>query len=258
MIQNNEQNIKLINEQQHNLYETYEKRFSAYYVKLYSKILKTFKTKEEIKILDIGGASGYFALELYKYFEGNNCKIVVLDTVKFDTWLTFSEKIDFVESSVDDVHKLFGEETFDIIFANRVFHHFIRNTWTQTMGGMKEIVGKIYSVLKPSGYFCISDHFYNGFLYDEITSRIIYTLTSSKIPLVKKVCQKLEAQSSGTGVCFLSKKMWVKLLSEKGFTIALLVENKNQSGLKAYKKIALCSKSVYLNNVIICKKAALL
>ncbi|MDR2232726.1 MAG: class I SAM-dependent methyltransferase [Tannerella sp.] len=257
MKQIKEQNIRLINERQHTLYETYEKRFSIYYLSLYERILKTVKTKTEIKILDIGGASGHFAMELYSYFEASNCKIVVLDSLKYDTWSMFSDKIDFIKASVDDVNQLFAENTFDIIFANRVVHHFVRKTWKETVDGIYGIIGNIYSVLRPGGYFCVSDHFYNGFIYDKITSIIIYELTACKITAIKKVCQKLGAESAGTGVCFLSKNMWMKLLSGNSFKIAFLVENKKLSDMKIYKKVLLFSKSIRMNNTIICKKPTL-
>jgi ubiquinone/menaquinone biosynthesis C-methylase UbiE len=224
--QYNENGIKVINEYQQQLYESYEERTRDFYLKNYSDILEKMKTRTDLKILDIGGASGHFAVGLYDYFKNNNCKIIVLDTAKYNTWGKFSDKVEFIEASADNIDTLYHKNEFDLIFANRVFHHFVRHNWKETVNGITEIAGKIYKILKPEGYFCIVDHFYNGFLYDEITSKIIYTLTICKILSIVKLCKKLGAESAGVGVCFLSKKMWINLLLKNNFKIHKLVENK--------------------------------
>jgi hypothetical protein len=91
-------------------------------------------------------------------------------------------------------------------------------------------------------------------LYDKITSKIIYALTSCKIQQVAELCRKLGAESAGTGVCFLSKKMWLNLLLKNNYKINNLTENKKPLKLKIYKKIFLCIKKITLNNIIISEK----
>jgi SAM-dependent methyltransferase len=250
----NRKDIKKINDHQQRLYENYEKKSIENYLDKFSVVLEFYKAKQEINILDIGGASGYFAMGLYKYFNEKNCKIVVFDSTKYDTWSAFSDKIDFVESSVDNLGKYFLDETFDIVFANRVFHHFVRNTWKETIGGINKVIGTIYSKLKKDGYFCILDHFYNGFMFDKITSKIVYSLTSCNISVIKYICKKFGAESAGVGVCFLSKKMWKNILAKNDFKIKNLIENKKELKLKMHKKILLCARKINLDNVIICER----
>ena len=78
--------IKKINTYQQQLYEDYEKSTAISLVNQYSTLLETFKEREVLKILDVGGASGYFAVALANYFADKTCKIVVIDPTKYTTW----------------------------------------------------------------------------------------------------------------------------------------------------------------------------
>jgi len=249
-----ENEIRVINEHQQMIYEGFEKKYRDRFIQKYSVVLEQIKTRTELNILDIGGASGYFAKGIYEYFKHSKCKIVVLDTIKNDTWETFSDEITFIQASACDIDTLFAENTFDIVFANRVYHHLVKNTYKKTVEVLADITGKIHRVLKPDGKFCIIDHFYNGLIYDRISSKLIYVLTSCKIPLVVKICKYFGAESSGVGVCFLSKKMYLELLKQNSFAISYLDENKNQLRINKLKKYALCIQKVTLDNTIVCEK----
>jgi ubiquinone/menaquinone biosynthesis C-methylase UbiE len=230
-------NIKVINEYQKQMYEEYEKATANGLIKQYSHILNKIKNcnisnigwggggyYNRIKILDIGGASGNFALELCGYFSENECEVTVVDTTRYDTWNNYTKKITFVENSANNLEKLFSENTFDIIFANRVFHHFVRETWKETINGINDIMRQIAFVLKEDGYFCITDYFYDGRIFDKSSSKIIYALTSYKIPFLVNIFKRMKSKSAGIGVCFLSRKMWYDLFSRNGFIIEELNE----------------------------------
>jgi hypothetical protein len=90
-------------------------------------------------------------------------------------------------------------------------------------------------------------------LYDKITSKIIYTLTSCTFSPVIALCKKLGAESSGVGVCFLSKKMWLNMFLQAGFVVETLHEDENRKW-NVFRKVGLLIKSNSLNNVFILKK----
>jgi hypothetical protein len=245
--------IKIINEHQQQLYENHEMKSVVFVTQRFSYILEKIKDRKEIKILDIGGASGYFAMSLNKYFSNKNCKVFLIDTKRYNTWIKYNHDITFIEGSANDLKRYFEEGAFDLIFANRVFHHFVRKSWKQSINGMFEIMNQINLLLRNDGYFCILDHFYNGFLYNQAASQIIYTLTSCTFSPIVKICNKLGAESSGVGVCFLSKKMWYNLFLKSGFEVEIINEGKDLR-IKLYKNILLSIKSSVMNNVIILKK----
>jgi ubiquinone/menaquinone biosynthesis C-methylase UbiE len=219
---NKNSQLKTINEHQIQSYERYEKATSDNLIKQYSFLLEKIKSRNIIKILDIGGASGNFALALCKYFSEISCEVVVVDNTRYRTWTEYADKITFIENSADNLNALFSENTFDLIFANRVFHHFVKGTWNKTIAGINDIMKQIAIILKNDGYFCITDYFYDGRFFDTSSSRIIYTLTSCKMPLFVSLFRKIEAKSAGIGVCFLSKKMWFNMFSKYGFIVETL------------------------------------
>jgi hypothetical protein len=175
----------------------------------------------------------------------------------YDTWKTNNGKITFIESSVEKLRELFTHETFDIIFANRVFHHFVGKTWKDTIRGIYQITGSITGLLKNDGCFCITDYFYDGYFFDTSASRIIYAFTSCKIPLLVSIFRKIEAKSAGVGVCFLSKKMWLRLFESHGLIVDNLYE-----GYKCKKSLRMIIYGIFLllknlqeDNVMILKKS---
>jgi hypothetical protein len=150
--------------------------------------------------------------------------------------------------------KLFEKETFDIVFAKYVFHHFIRKSWKSSIEGMKSIIKQINYILKENSYLCIVDSFYNGFLGDTSASKAIYTFTTCKIPILINIFKKLGSHSAGGGgVCFLSKKIWLDIISYGGFLIDEL-EEPAPTKLKWYMHVGALLKTWNHRCVMVLKK----
>jgi SAM-dependent methyltransferase len=247
-----------INDYQKGRYEDYEKRTADALLSKYTGILdKIIQKKTGIKILDIGGGSGYFAMALYNYLSGNDFEITVVDTAEYNTWKKFSGKIKFMRESASNLEKVFLPDTFDIIFTNRVFHHFVMDSWEKTVVFINNIMGQISVILKSEGRFCITDYFYDGIFIDTSASRMIYILTSCKIPLLVKTFRHIEAKSAGVGVCFLSRKMWYRLINENNMYIEYENEGhklKRSILRKIIYKICLFIKNMREDIVIVLRK----
>jgi len=246
--------MKTINESQKIQYEKLDKSICKELLSRFEPHISKYKNNDSIKILDIGGASGHFALEVKEYFADKNCEVIVVDNTAFDTWGEFSNKIKFIQSSADNLDTFFGENTFDLIFVNRLFHHLVRESWKKTIDGISSIMGKIYKILKNDGQLCITDHFYNGLVFDNICSKIIYMASSSTFKPIMKICKKIGSLSAGVGVCFLSYNMWLKLLSENNLQIEKLDLTNKEIIRAKYKKILLLNSKNTLDNIIIAKK----
>jgi ubiquinone/menaquinone biosynthesis C-methylase UbiE len=254
--------IKTINDFQQQQYEIYGKNTAESLIKQYSALLETYKEKEVLKILDVGGASGYFAMALSKYFGEKICEIVVVDTTKYSTWIVVNRSnnihnINFIEDFVENLNKYFSENTFDLIFANRVFHHFVNKTWEKTIASINYSMAQITRVLKNDGCFCVTDYFYDGYFFNTSSSKIIYTLTSCKNPLLISIFRKIESQSAGIGVCFLSRKMWFDLFDRNGLSVEQLREGcpVNYSLFRKFiYKIILLIKNCQEDVIMILKK----
>jgi ubiquinone/menaquinone biosynthesis C-methylase UbiE len=248
------EDIRIINNQQRDYYADREEASVSQLFHYYAPVLNLLKERKSLKIIDLGGGGGNFALALHKYFAGIPCEVFVLDTMSYDTWTSYADKVTFMQGSANNLEKLFKKDMFDLIFANRVFHHFVRASWRKTVRGMLDIMKQIDFVLKSDGYFCITDFFYNGLLHHTASSRIIYELTSATFPPIVSLCKNFEAQSSGVGVCFLSKKMWLSLISKSGLKIENMVESDMEIRLPIYKKICLLNKNIMEDNLFMLRK----
>ena len=219
---------KIINKHQQQYYENIDKSYSVRLLKKFHDVLKKMENRHCIKILDIGGGSGYFSSLVYEYFFDMNidCEVFVIDTIKYDTWRNkiFHGKITFIEVSAERLSQVFEKETFDIVFAKYVFHHFVKDTWKKSIDCMTSIIMQIKYIIKKDSYLCIVDQFYNGLLGDTSASRMIYRFTSCRKSFFVKIFKNMGAQSAGVGVCFLSKKMWYKLFLAANFFVEKIEE----------------------------------
>jgi len=101
------------------------------------------------------------------------------------------------------------------------------------------------------------DYFYNGYIFDNSASKIIYFLTSCKNPLLSSVFRKIESKSAGVGVCFLSKKMWFSLFNKNDLVIDRLYEEGTKISISFREivyKLFLLIKNRHEDVIIILKK----
>lgn len=247
--------METINTHQQSRYEKYEKNTAEKDVKLYEEVLSGYRGRAGLRILDIGGASGTFALTLADYF-GGDAEIYVLDSSDYDTWQDeeYTSKVHFIKESVENLCSVFQDaEPFDLIFANRVFHHFIGKGWRKTLKGMDDVLGQIRQVLAENGTLCIKDHFYNGMVCDKSTSFMIFSLTTCSIPAIAKTVQKNGAHSAGVGVCFQSEKMWLKRLKKNGFVVDGMYRQPYRRLAKKKRFLLLCKEYSLDNNIYVKK-----
>jgi len=248
------------------MYENYERDTVVSLMNRYSSLLETFKEKKVLKILDIGGASGYFAFALSNYFDEKICEIFVIDPTKYSTWgrgdllndnVLSGQKVTFIQDSVENLDKYFSENTFDLIFANRVFHHFVNKTWRKSINSINDSIAQIARMLKNDGRFCITDYFYDGYIFDTSSSKIIYSLTSCKNPMLAFVFRKIDSKSAGIGVCFLSRKMWFKFFNKSNLVVDWLYEEGTKINISVREiiyKIFILIKNRQEDVMIILKK----
>jgi ubiquinone/menaquinone biosynthesis C-methylase UbiE len=247
------ESVRVINASQQDYYEQIDNHIVQCKLDAFSAVLSKMKTRNGLRILDVGGASGAFALELRKMFPDKSCEIVVLDTTQYQTWTTHADKITFVQGSADDLTKLFGAGTFDLVIASMVFHHFVRSSYRKSVAGQFDIMRQIATILKTDGKLCVFDMVFNGMICDKSTSRVSYALTTQTFPPFVKVVKWLGAESAGVGVCLLSQKMWFDLFADANLEVESLQQGK-KSPLPWYKKLPLLIKSKIWDNAFVVKK----
>ena len=254
----NHSSIKQITQYQKEHYE-WEFNENTYPLDNYAFVLEKMGGKNKLKILDIGGGNGVFALSLKKYFKdkGSEIEIYVVDPVEYKAFEKHANEIHFIKDSAANLSKLFQQETFDLIFANNVFHHFVSGGWSTAIHGIGNVLLEAKKILKKDGLICITDFFYDGYDgFDTLPSRMIYRLTSCTTPVLAKIMKKMGAVSVGVGVCFLSKQKWFSLFSQSDLVVEMFQEGfvDKRNGIKKLYDICFCIKRCVVKNIMVVKK----
>jgi len=170
----------------------------------------------DFSFLDIGGGNGVFCDKVLDAFPKSTA--VLLDNSEYLISLNKqSERKRIICDSVEHVDKLFQGEAFDVIFLNLVLHHFINNSYKATYKNVTDTFLHLKPLLSSRGCIYVFEDFYNGLIFDGLTSYLIFTLTSSK--MLARWTRKLGANTGGTGVCFRSRKQWGKIIKACGYKI---------------------------------------
>lgn len=213
-----------INNTQKIIYQNAEKGRLDVYDNLYANVIEEMSHKKYLAILDIGGGAGFFARWIKEkiWKERKNIlqiKITVIDSVRYDVWDIEDECIEYIQCDAVSVDSVLENESYDYIFCNMFVHHLVGKNFQESDKIRRKVFNNLYKVLKNNGKLLIADNVNNGFLFDESSSRILFTVTTCRNLHVKKILFSLGAHSAGVGVCMLSQRMWERLLKETGFVI---------------------------------------
>ena len=170
---------------------------------------KYFQTGE-FTFLDIGGGNGVFTDRLLEYYP--NCRAILLDNATNLIEINkenLRKKI--ILDSVENLEKYLNANNVDIIFINWVLHHLVSDSYKKTRHNITNIL-RIIKQNQNVKYVAIFENMYNGIIFDNLPSWLIFQLTSLKS--IKKITKKMGANTAGVGVSFLSKKTWVKLFNQ--------------------------------------------
>ena len=246
--------MKKINRHQQLLYEQWAAGGCAEHVQRFARYLEYYADKQELRILDIGGATGDFAYGVKRHFADASVQAYVVDPATYATWApeALGKEVQFICDSSENLEKRFPPKSFDLIFANRVIHHFVQAGWRESLAGIEGVMCSVRKILKDDGLFCIMDHFYDGRFVDCSSSFLVHAFTSIKNPTIAALVKRMGAESAGVGTCFLSEKMWMERLAKTGFEIRHI--ERTQPDRMTLAKALLMFKSASRDNIIIAAK----
>ena len=160
--------------------------------------------------LDIGGGNGVFTDRILDYYPLSEA--VLLDNASNLIEInTTRPRKTIILDSVENLENYLNSYDIDIVFINWVLHHLVSDTYKKTRSNIENTL----TVIKRNEnvkYIAVFENMYNGILIDSLPSRLIFQITALKS--IKFLARKMGANTAGTGVSFLSKKMWIKLFSK--------------------------------------------
>jgi len=168
------------------------------------------------EFLDLGGGTGRFSDLLLATYE--SASAVVGDSS--DVLLSRNQPHPRKTVSRVNASRLaeaFEPRSFDVIFIHRLLHHLVGDSYAETMRSIQDVLCQCAAVLKPHGRLSVIENTWDGRFCDELSGRLLYHATSSR--LFAPVARRMGANAAGTGVCYLSSRLLNRLLERAGFDI---------------------------------------
>ncbi|WP_301102380.1 methyltransferase domain-containing protein [Propionivibrio sp.] len=170
------------------------------------------------KLLDVGGGNGSFLDTMLKALPESTGTLVEMSKGMADKNETCDRKTIVCENFLEWAKATEKcSARYDVIFFNFVLHHFVGNNRSQSILLQKTAINAAQSILADGGLIVVYEIHYNGLFQDEIPSRLIHTLASSRI--LAPLTRRMGANTAGYGVCFHSERYWRSLYSRHGLRI---------------------------------------
>ena len=170
---------------------------------------KHFETGK-FTFLDIGGGNGVFSDRIINHYPLSEA--IILDNAPNLIEINIQHpRKTIIMDSVENLENYLNTYNVDIVFINWVLHHLVSDSYKKTRNNIVNTL-KIIKNNKHIKYVSIFENMYNGIIFDSLPSKLIFHITSFKF--IKHFARKMGANTAGVGVSFLSKKMWIKLLSK--------------------------------------------
>lgn len=126
--------------------------------------------KDNMKVIDIGGASGFFLNEIIKK-SSKNIDAVNLDVDDYYSDKLVNENIKFINKSILDSG--IDDESYDIVTFRHVLHHLVSNNVKSTLDNQRKALDEMVRIVKKGGYLIFEEEVNNVKLF----SRIIFQLS---------------------------------------------------------------------------------
>jgi len=164
-------------------------RFRSKRFKFFEQIFwKTFKGKENITVLDLGGTE-----EFWKDKSLIQAKNITITLLNLEEGRVSLSNLKSVAGDATDL-SAFEDQSFDLVFSNSVIEHLYSFENQQKMASEIRRVGRKYFVQTPNKYFFIEPHYALPFFQFLPHSFVFFILTKTKLSRMQK-WQPLYAQN---------------------------------------------------------------
>jgi len=199
----------------------------------------------KFRFLDIGGGNGNFSDKLLSKFP--NCNCVLIDNSEVLINKNFiNERKKMIFASFEKIFDYCTEGEFDIVFCNWVLHHFVGNSYMASHQNIVNGLCIMNKLVSPKGGFIIiNENLCVGIISDKLSSRLIYTISSSK--LLEPVARRFGSNSAGCGVCYLFLEEWKRLFNKFDLPLveSIVKEKELGKGFGKKTKLVFLLKNLY-------------
>ena len=185
---------------------------------------------------DLGCGNGVFADRILREYPKSTC--ILLDNSEYllSKNKKNHRKKKIVCDSIFNAHLHIKDA--DIIFLNWVLHHLVSDTYNDSYNNIMSALDMTRMLAKERGFVSVFELMYDGLLFDNLPSHIIYTLSQSKILSLVFRKIKTSAAVAGIGVLFLSRTEWGKIIAKTNLTLDRYADDE-QIKFPLYQKVVL-------------------
>jgi ubiquinone/menaquinone biosynthesis C-methylase UbiE len=172
--------------------------------------------KPTLSFLDLGGGNGHFLDVLLNRFPRATGVLVDVSETLLRQNQPHPRK-QLVKASVDQLP--FGiKSTFDVITVNWLLHHLVGSSYQQSHSNAVNLLWKCKYLLSKRGVIVVTENMFEGILYSNLPSHLIFAITSTRVPWFAKLARRA-FNTAGVGVCFNSHRAWRRIFHDAGLMI---------------------------------------
>ena len=236
-------NVKLLSEQQTQAFdEEYVCDSLFAQIKPYYNIINK---QQRFDVLDVGGGNGAYADRLLRTYSKAHLTVLEPDQYLLSKNSKHPRK-QVVQGTFQSAELI--NYSFDVIQFNWVLHHFISDNYKSSRALQLEALREARMLLRPGGRIVILENFYDGFLLNNLPSRVIFELTANR--LISPLIRQAGANTAGVGVCFNSLKAWQQMLRDCDFNRIKIEHCYDFSELSALKRSLLGIKKQHVGLIV--------
>ncbi len=144
------------------------------------RFYETFKNKEKVKILDVGGTESFWKDSTF--LPSGKVSITLLN---LDEQEVFTKNITSLSGDATDLSQ-FENDSFDLVFSNSVIEHLHNFDNQKKMAAEIQRVGKNFFVQTPNKYFILEPHYALPLFQFVPSSLAFFILTKTKLSRMQK------------------------------------------------------------------------
>ncbi|MDU2064969.1 MAG: class I SAM-dependent methyltransferase [Sporomusaceae bacterium] len=175
---------------------------------------------KEFSFADLGGGNGLFTDRILAAFPQasgtliDNSPYLIKENRPHERKRLIFDSIEQAPRHIQSV---------DIVFCNWLLHHLVADSYQVTRQNIVAALRLGKGLLAKDGRMSIFENLYEGILFHNLPSHLIFSLTSQTklAPLLRR----FGANTAGCGVCFLSKPEWRQTLKQSGLMIERVQED---------------------------------
>jgi len=194
----------------------------------------------DFHFIDVGGGNGVFVDRVLDHFRSATGVVGDNAAVLLERNVPRARKRAITLSALS--LPTAGLDRVDVVFLNWVLHHLVvTGDYARSRHNIVRVISDVRWLLKRGGMVSVYENMYDGRLYHNMPSHLIFNTTSTR--RLAPIMRRFGANTAGVGVCFQSETSWRKIFDEAVFEILSYTPDETWSMSRA-KRVGLVIKSV--------------